>query len=447
MSTMSLWYRKPASEWNEALPIGNGRLGGMVFGYSDRERVQLNEDSVWYGGPMDRNNPDALTSLADIRRMIAEGRLSDAEKLAAEAMSGTPLQMRHYTTLGELYLQFGHREVSDYRRSLDLERGVGSVTYEAEGVRYRREYFASYPAGVLAVRVEAARPGSVSFSAQLSRVHNYYVDQVSSVNGNAIFMTGSCGGRGGSDFAAVLAAFPEGGAVRTLGEYLHVEQADSVTLLLAAATTFREADPYQACMDALEAASGMPYAELLQTHADDHAALFRRVELRLGGAEDRELSGLATDERLQRLRQGEEDHGLAALYFQYGRYLLMASSRPGSLPANLQGIWNEHTIPPWGGKYTININAQMNYWPAETCNLSECHEPLFDLIERPPDGKSDVWLRRVRRSPQHRHLGRYRAAGPLDAGYALADGGGMALSASLGALRIRRGPGPFVQGL
>lgn len=175
MNAMSLWYRKPASDWNEALPIGNGRLGGMVFGDTVRERVQLNEDSVWYGGPMDRNNPDALTYLPDIRRMIAEGRLSEAEKLAAAALSGTPQQMRHYTTLGELYLEFGHREVMDYRRSLDLERGVASVVYEAEGVRYRRDYFASYPARVMAIRVEADRSGAVSFSAHLSRVYNLMV--------------------------------------------------------------------------------------------------------------------------------------------------------------------------------------------------------------------------------------------------------------------------------
>ena len=235
-------------------------------------------------------------------------------------------------------------------------------------------------------------------------------------------MKGSCGG-GGSDFAAVLAVFPEGGAVRTVGEYVYVEQADSVTLLLAASTTFREADPFKACMDAIRAASGIPYAELLWVHADDHAALFRRVELQLGGAVDCTASELTTDERLQRLREGTEDHGLMALYFQYGRYLLMASSRPGSLPTNLQGIWNEHTIPPWGGKYTININAQMNYWPAETCNLSECHEPLFDLIERmrptAADGKGHVRLQRVRRAPQYRYLGRHCTAGSLDAGYYL----------------------------
>ncbi|MEF3304446.1 glycoside hydrolase family 95 protein [Paenibacillus sp. GYB003] len=378
-----LWYRKPAAEWNEALPIGNGRLGGMVFGIPDRERIQLNEDSVWYGGPADRNNPDALEHLPAIRRLILDGRLGEAHRLAAMALSGTPESQRHYMPLGELSLQLDHAGYGDYRRELDLAAGVVAVSYTAGGVRHTREYFSSYPDRVLVVRLAADRKGSISFAARLTRGKQRYVDELRSSGGRMLVMKGHCGGRGGSDFCAVLAAYPEGGSVRTIGEHLLVEGADRVTLLLAAETTFRRADPEAECMRTVREASAKTYDALRGSHVADVSAPIGRVRLDIRGSDDAAAAAeLPTDERLERVREGGEDSGLVSLYFQYGRYLLLASSRPGSLPANLQGIWNEHMRPPWDSKYTININTQMNYWPAETCNLAECHEPLFDLIER-----------------------------------------------------------------
>jgi alpha-L-fucosidase 2 len=387
MSTMPenmvLWFRRPAAEWNEAIPIGNGRLGAMVFGNTDNERIQLNEDTVWYGGPRDRNNPDALKYLPDIRRFIAEGKLKEAHRLAAMALSGVPETQRHYLTLGDLLIRFDGQEgeIAEYRRELDLDTAVAKVSYKRGNTTHFREMFASSVDQVIVVRIYTDRPGAVSFAARLVRGKGRYMDQLVRRGEDCIVMRGNCGGEGGSDFRAALRAVAEGGNIRTIGEHLVVEGADRVTLLLAAATTFRYDDPEKYCLETVNNAASHPYDSLRRRHVDDYRALFRRVSLVLGGT-DGESAHLATDERLQRVKEGAEDQGLISLYFQFGRYLLIASSRPGSLPANLQGIWNEHMLPPWDSKYTININTQMNYWPAETCNLTECHMPLFDLIER-----------------------------------------------------------------
>lgn len=377
-----LWYRKPAAEWNEALPIGNGRLGAMIFGGTAEEKLQLNEDSVWYGGSRDRNNEDALPHLPQIRELIMEGRLREAEELAAMTMTGLPESQRHYLPLGDLLLSFADhgQPAEDYIRELELEHGISQVSYRIGEVRYTREMFASYPDQAIVIRISADKEKAISFKARFNRQNWRYLEKSEKWGQSGLVMRGECGGKGGSSFCAVLKAIPEGGDSRTLGEHLLVNGADAVTLLLVAGTTFRHPDPELYAKRQLEALSQSPYDEQLARHIADYRELYGRVVLELPECQGRTM--LPTDERLALIRKGEEDHSLVATYFQFGRYLLISSSRPGSLPANLQGIWNDSFLPPWDSKFTININAQMNYWLAENCNLSECHEPLFDLIER-----------------------------------------------------------------
>lgn len=377
-----LWYDKPAQDWNEALPIGNGRLGGMVFGTVEQEQIQFNEDSVWYGGPRDRNNPDALENLPIIRNLIFEGRLKEAHKLTEAALSGTPRGQRQYLTAGDLFIRFEHPEgeVIDYRRELDLEQALAITSYQSGGVTFRREMFCSYPDQVIVIRLEADRPGALTFSARFERNKGRNMDHSYRSGTDTIVMTNECGGRDGLTYSATVKALHSGGEVRAIGEHLFVEQADQVTLVLAVASTFRYAEPVEQCTALLDKAAARSYKELKDRHIEDYQQLFQRVHLELG--QPNELAFLPTSTRLEAVQQGADDVGLFTLYFHFGRYLLISSSRPGSLPANLQGVWNNSMSPPWDSKYTININTEMNYWLAETCNLSECHEPLFELIER-----------------------------------------------------------------
>ncbi len=396
---LCLWYKNPAAEWNEALPVGNGRLGAMVYGQVGEEILALNEDSLWYGGPRDRNNPDARRYLPEIRRLIFAGEIKKAERLAVLTLSGTPESQRHYLPLGNLYLSFlterlfsdQQGAVEDYCRVLDLKRGLVQVTYRVGETVFVREYFASAVHQALVVRLTASRPGRISFFARFRR--GRYLEKTIASPG-ILRMLGHSGGEDGLEFCVAVRALAEGGRTATLGENLLVEQADAVTLIITAATTFRFPEAEAACLVQLEEAARFPYQTLKAEHLKDYQALFRRVSLSITGREDQERSSgsgerdpgdpseLPTDERLKRFQAGDDDPGLVALYFQFGRYLLISSSRPGSLPANLQGIWNDKMLPPWDSKYTININTEMNYWPAEVCNLAECHQPLFELIER-----------------------------------------------------------------
>lgn len=381
-SKRRLWYNQPAQQWNQALPVGNGRLGAMIFGGTAEERLQLNEDSVWYGGPRDRNNEDALPHLPKLRRLILAGKLREAEELAAMTMAGLPEAQRHYLPLGDLLLSFGgHGQPAEaYQRELDLENGICRISYRIGEVHYTRELFASYPDQAIVMRISSDHKHGVSLKARFNRQNWRYLEKTGKWQNDGLVMSGHCGGEGGGQFAAVLKAISEDGECCTLGEYLLVEGATSVTLLLAAGTTFRHPDPQLAAKRRLDELSRVSYDELLTRHLADYQGLYGRVALTL--PENLQQDELPTDKRLQQFAAGEEDNGLLATYFQYGRYLLIASSRPGSLPANLQGIWNDSFTPAWDSKFTININAQMNYWPAESCNLAECHEPLFDLIER-----------------------------------------------------------------
>ena len=381
-NALKLWYRQPAGAWTQALPVGNGRLAAMVFGGAGKEHLQLNEDTVWSGEKRDRSNPEASKSFPEVRRLLLEGRPAQAQALADRTMISVPRALPVYQTLGDLWLDFGGavRE-ENYRRELDLDTGIASVSYTAGGVHYLREVFASAPCHCIVVRLTADRPGSLSFRATITRP----ADATSEAAPERLILTGQAlpkNARGenntGVRFRAEVKAAVSGGRMESAGDHLDVAAADSVTLTIVAAAEIREKDLAVACARDLATAS-RSYEVLRREHLADHQRFFRRVRLEL--PVDAAARALPTDERLKKVQSGGADDDLFALYFQYGRYLLIASSRPGSMAANLQGKWNDSLSPAWGSKYTININTEMNYWPVETCNLSELHEPLLDLIE------------------------------------------------------------------
>lgn len=386
LAVPSLWYQQPAKTWNEALPIGNGRLAAMVFGGVNSERIQLNEETVWAGEKRSRLNPLAADAIPKIRKLLFEGRIKEAEDLADKTMISPQRRQPPYETLGDLTLAFNPGlPPSGYRRSLDLDSGLASVSYSAGGVNYTREVFATAVDGVIVIRLSADKP-VLAFTAGLSRP----ADAASqALDLHTIRLEGEAlPGRKnysqmeqkGVRFVALLKLTTDGESV-VEDNRITVRGARQATILIAASTTFRGPNPTADCEAILKSAQAKPYERLRSAHIADHQKLFRRVSLNLGEAPD-----LPTDERLRRVQAGASDPALMALYFQYGRYLLMASSRPGSLPANLQGKWNESLDPSWGSKYTININTEMNYWPVETANLSELHMPLFDHIDRMREG-------------------------------------------------------------
>ena len=379
METM-LWYKQPGHlyNWTEALPVGNGRLGAMVFGGVERERIQLNEESVWSGGFRDRGNPYAKEKLPKIRELLKEGKINEAEDLSRYALSGMPEFQRTYQTLGDVFLTFKDipTEITDYTRSLSLEEAVAITSFKAGGYTYRREVIASYPADVIAVHLTTDHPAGLSFDARIIR--DRFCETCGTIGENMVFVSGVNGGKEGISFHGVLSGISKEGRQETMGEYLVFRNVKEATLLITAATTFRSHDPLATCTKILKKAMGRAYSCIRAEHLNDYQELEQRVCLDLKG----DTVSLPTDERLRRVQQGETDSGLLALYFRYGRYLLIASSRPGNLPANLQGIWCNDFLPAWDSKYTININAQMNYWPAEITNLNECHEPLISHIHR-----------------------------------------------------------------
>jgi len=384
-SPNTLWYRQPAASWNEALPIGNGRLGAMVFGGAPTERIQLNEDAVWAGEPRDRNNPAGSAAVPEVRRLLLAGNLAEAEALADRAIIATPRRMPMYQTLGDLNLHFTGQNAAapaEYIRQLDLDRAVVRVTYRSGDAAYTREIFSSAPDQVIVIRLTCDKPNRISFSATLARER----DAATVAAGpNRLAMDGEAIAHDaahpderkvGVKFRAVLLALADGGQTRTDGAGLMVAGANSATLFLAAATNFRGPDPAAQCDAQLKAASSKPYDRLLAAHVADYQKFFLRVVFALTGA----APDLPTNERLKRVQAGAADPQLATLYFQFGRYLLISSSRPGGMAATLQGLWNDSLAPPWDSKYTVNINTEMNYWPAEVCNLPEMHPPLFDLV-------------------------------------------------------------------
>ncbi|HVV73902.1 MAG TPA: glycoside hydrolase family 95 protein [Verrucomicrobiae bacterium] len=380
---LSLWYRRPARVWTEALAIGSGRLGAMVFGGINRERLQLNEDTLWGGGPYDPNNPDALGALPEARRLVFEGKFKEADHLVNEKMIAKPRGQMPYQAVGDLILRFPEAtSVADYRRDLNLDTAIARVQYSVGGVRFTRELFASPVDQVIVVRISADKPGKVAFSAgfhtpQRASTRNDGQDTLvlSGVNGKADGIAGAL------KFEARVKVKASGGEIRADSEQLTVTNADSVVLLVAAATSYKSfkdvsGDPEALARQYLESASTKSFEALRAAHMAEHQRLFHRVELNLGASDAMKLP---TDERIKGFDNGN-DPQLAALYFQFGRYLLLSCSRAGGQPANLQGLWAEGMNPPWGGKYTININTEMNYWPADSCNLGECTEPLLRMV-------------------------------------------------------------------
>jgi alpha-L-fucosidase 2 len=377
---LTLHYNRPATKWVEALPVGNGRLGAMVFGGPAEEHLQFNESTLWTGGPHEYQHPGAAEYLPTIRKLLAEGKQRQAEQLAMEHFMSVPLRQKAYQPFGDLRLRFpGHDDVTDYRRELDLETAVAGVRYRVGDTTFARRVFASQPDQVIVMRLTADHGRRISFTATLDSPHPG--PRTRAVDGDQLVLRGQVE-EGGLRFEARLRVAADGGKVALRDDGVTVEKADTVTLLLAAATSFRNnhdigADPAERCAAALHDAWFKAFGTLLGRHEGDHGQLFRRVALDLGTSP---AAALPTDERLKAAARAD-DPQLAALYFQFGRYLLIASSRPGGQPANLQGLWNDQLRPPWDSKWTVNINTEMNYWPAEVINLSECHGPLFDLLD------------------------------------------------------------------
>lgn len=386
-----LKYNKPAENFDQALPVGNGRIGGMIFGGAANETIKLNEDSVWSGGLRHRINPDAQEGLAEIRALLMEGRIPEAEKIAFEKLQGVTPNMRHYMPLGELSVNMElDGKAKNYRRSLELATAVSDVHFTVNEVGFTREVFVSAPDEVMVIHITSSQEGSVSLTCGIDGRDDYYDDN-RPCGENMLLYTGGTGSKDGIFFAAAIGAKTEGGEIRTLGGKISVKNADEVTIVLAVRTSFySECYEESAQVDA-EMALQCSYEELYYRHVNDYKELFDRVELSLNDNSEAEEE-LPTDERIARLRGNElddmecerhiHDNKLIELYFNYGRYLMISASRPGTQPMNLQGIWNQDMWPAWGCRFTVNINTEMNYWCAESCNLSECHLPLFDLLER-----------------------------------------------------------------
>jgi alpha-L-fucosidase 2 len=374
-----LWYRAAAPQWDHAMPLGNGRLGAMVFGNVNRERIQLNEQTLWMGGPRERDNPDALTHLPEVRRLLFEGKPREAYAVAERYLMGKPSRLESYQTLGDLRLNFDYDDpITDYRRELDLDTAVARVSYRVNGVGYTRDTFVSHPDQAVVIRVTADRPRQVTLGVWMDRSQ----DAITTIAGHdQLDLAGRLGGGAGLSFQASAKVIAEGGTQETFPERVFVDGADAVTIVLAARTSFRGGDPASRVVHDLHRATAKPYSRLVADHVADHQRLFRRVDLQLGAPEATEVAAQPIDHRLERVKAGHPDAGLDALFFQFGRYLLIASSRPGNLPANLQGLWNDSMSPPWDADYHLNINLQMNYWPTEVTNLAELHAPLFDFLE------------------------------------------------------------------
>jgi alpha-L-fucosidase 2 len=397
---LSLWYRQPADQWTEALPLGNGRLGAMVFGGIRSEQIALNEDSLWSGAPSDWNNPSAKQFLGVVRSDVLQQQDYHAADQTCRKMQGPFNQA--YEPLGDLIIEFEHADrATGYRRSLDLDSGISTVTYTIAGTTYTRESFVSAPDQVVAIRLAATKEGGLNCSLRL----NSPLHAVSEAEESEIVLSGKAPSNSvpnylrndnpitysdvpgkGMFFAAALHAATDSGTIENeVGQSLKIRKATEVVVLIAAATGFRKfnempdiprAQVVNSARSALDAAKRLTFVQLRARHLDDHRRLFRRVQLDLGGQEG---GAIPTDERVDGFEQNP-DMPLLALYFSYGRYLLMTSSRPGTQPANLQGIWNAQIRPPWSSNWTANINVQMNYWPVETCNLSECHLPLVEMV-------------------------------------------------------------------
>jgi len=398
-SNCRTWYEQPASRWVDALPLGNGRLGAMVFGGVANERLQLNEEGLWAGEPVDTYPDNFSNNLKHLQKLVLEGKIAEARKLGLDKLTKSPTSFRSYEPLADLWIEMDHaKEAGDYQRELDLQKGIARVQYRIGNTRRQREILISAVDDVMAVRLTTDTPGTLRARVRLTRKKDIRVTSAAPdrlhLDGQIIDVAapkarddnpgGSGPGGPHMKFAARLLVRTQGGTVKADEDTLVIDAADEAILLFTAATDYnlekmnydRSIDPGKTAADILEEASNKSWEEIRRDHVAEHRSLFDRISIDFSAsAQDK----LPTDERLAALKKGAKDPGLAALYFQYGRYLLMSSSRrPGRLPANLQGIWNEHMWAPWEADYHLNINLQMNYWPADLCNLSETVEPFTD---------------------------------------------------------------------
>lgn len=414
-----LWYRQPAAEWTQALPIGNGRIGAMVFGGIETERLQLNEDTLWSGGPYNPVNPLAREALPQVRRLIAEDRFAEAHELANARVMATPLVQMAYQTFGDLVLTMpgSPAPVSDYERALDLDSAIATTRFTRNGVHHERTVFASTGQQLLVVRHAVAGKGQLDLDVRLTPAQEMTVMP----QGDRLVARGrnraAHGVAAALRVAGLVQVRPEGGTLTAEGDRLLLRGARAVTVLVAMGTSFRRFDDVSGDPDALvadwiAAAQSIPFAQVQADAIAEHRRLYRRVKIELG---DDSGATLPTDERIQ-AAQTRDDPGLAALYFNYGRYLLIGSSRPGSQASNLQGIWNDSVDPPWGSKYTININTQMNYWPAEVTALPECVEPLVRLVRdlAASGARTAREMYGARGWVAHHNTDLWRASAPID---------------------------------
>ena len=424
-----LWYENPAEDWEEALPVGNGRLGAMVFGNYGEERIQLNEDTYWSGGPYSTVVEGGAEALPEIQRLLFEGEPIKAHKLFGRHLMGYPVEQQKYQSLANLHLFFeDQEEAGEYKRWLDLSTGLSSVSYISGEITFRREIFSSAPDQVIVIRLTADRPGSISFKAELrgcrNQAHSNYATDYFTMDGvgqDGLMVNGKSadylGVEGKLRYRAQLKAKPEGGHMQVDGDILRVEKADAVTLIVAAATNFVNykevtADQVKRVEACLEQIAGKSYDQLREDAIGDYQSYFERVKLDLPETGN---SYLPTDERMEAIA-GEADPALASLCYNFARYVLISSSRPGTQPANLQGIWNQDMNPKWDSKYTTNINTEMNYWPAGTGNLWEFMEPLLAMVQDLSDQGSQVAREHYGAGGWvfHQNTDLWRVAAPMD---------------------------------
>ena len=419
-TSLKLWYTQPAEKWVEALPVGNGRLGAMIYGDPHKEVIQLNENTIYAGQPHDNNKPEAKEALPEVRRLIFEGKYDEAQHLANQSffkgIHGMP-----YQTAGNLKLHFHNKaSYTNYYRELDIEKAVATTRYSQNGVNYETTTFSSFPDQVIVVRIKADKPGAINFTATMDRPSAYNL----TTKDNHLVLSGITsdheGVKGAVKFEAHSKIVVVGGTVSANDTSITVSEANVATIYISIGTNFKNykdlsEDAGKKARAPFQNAIGKGFEKLLNDHIADYRSLFNRVSLDLG------VTGAAakpTDVRVEAFAQGNDPH-LVTLYFQFGRYLLIASSRPGGQPANLQGIWNDQLYPAWDSKYTININAEMNYWPAEITNLSELHEPFIQMVrELSETGQktardmydADGWV-------AHHNTDIWRVTGPIDGAF------------------------------
>jgi len=377
-SGMRIWFTRPAEDWNDALPVGNGKLGAMIFGGIEKEHLELNESSVWTGGPRWDANPNALKTLPEVRKLLFLGKYREAEVLAQKNILGQKPQnpSATYQALGDIYLNFGpQKNLSDYKRELNIEEAIATVSYTANRTNFTREIFSSTPDNALIAKLSADKAGSVSFTLHLSRQGN---KASILTTGNEIDMYEHIGDGTGVKMFTRVKMIADGGITRSVGDSIRVEKANSVLIFLTAATNYFGSDPSVITKTQLDAVANRKYDDIRKDHIADYQSFFKRVDLDLGSSDGNYFT---TDARIAAMQNGYVDTDLIELYYQFGRYLLISSSRPGGLPANLQGIWADGLQPPWSADYHININIQMNYWPSEITNLGELQEPFIDFID------------------------------------------------------------------